>query len=194
MGNPFSDRPILNAPYAYPSRHWELDDACQPTQKILEARLRAEFITPIPSPKKQKGAPKQETFIFHEGTGLTSAAQSYDHTAVINGVRHEVDRWRLDPDPNHWRVTPKAGRLLQPSDPDSYYASRELVPSDLLDKVKRPKIVITNYPALRRRERLEISKGGRLLLQGRGGEALDTQETQGQMLQRILPDLMGIKA
>jgi type III restriction enzyme len=50
VGNPFSDRPILNAPYAYPSRHWELDDACQPTQKILEARRRAEFITPTPSP------------------------------------------------------------------------------------------------------------------------------------------------
>jgi hypothetical protein len=57
MGHPFFDRPILNSPYAYPSRHWELDDTGQPTQKIIETRRRAEFITPIPKPKKQKGAP-----------------------------------------------------------------------------------------------------------------------------------------
>jgi type III restriction enzyme len=57
----------------------------------------------------------------------------------------------------------------------------------------RAKIVITNYHAFKRRERLEVSKGGRLLLQGRGGEALDTQETEGQMLQRVMPDLMGLK-
>ncbi len=84
-------------------------------------------------------------------------------------------------------------RVLQPSDPDSYYASRELVPGDLLDEVKRAKIVITNYHAFKRRERTEVSKGGRLLLQGRGGDALDTQETEGQMLQRVMPDLMGMK-
>ncbi len=35
-------------------------------------------------------------------------------------------------------------RVLQPNDPDSYYASRELVPSDLIDDVNRAKIVITN--------------------------------------------------
>src|SRR4029077_12759252 len=40
--------PILNSPYAYPMRHWELDAEGQPTQKILESRRRAEFITPIP--------------------------------------------------------------------------------------------------------------------------------------------------
>jgi type III restriction enzyme len=69
VGNPFFDRPILNSPYACPIRHWELDDTGQPTQKILEARRRAEFITPIPKPKKQKGAPKQESFLFDEGEG-----------------------------------------------------------------------------------------------------------------------------
>ena len=306
MSNPFFDRPILNSPYAYPARHWELDDAGQPTQKIVEARRRAEFITPIPKPKKQKGAPKQFDLAFDEGKGLSTEAQRYDHTAIINAVRQEVDRWRLDPDPNHWRVTPETARLLahwrqhpfsslrpffcqieavetaiwltevapqigkagerfpthltdanhdanpelmrlalklatgagkttvmamliawqtvnavrrpsakkftrgflivapgltikdrlrvlQPNDPDSYYASRELVPGDLLDDVRRAKIVITNYHAFRRRERIELSKGGRLLLQGRGGDALDTLETEGQMLQRVMPDLMGLK-
>nr|WP_231374847.1 MULTISPECIES: DEAD/DEAH box helicase family protein [unclassified Polaromonas] len=83
-------------------------------------------------------------------------------------------------------------RVLQPNDPDSYYASRELVPGDMLGDLERAKIVITNYHAFKPRERLELSKGGRLLLQGRGGEALNTQETEGQMLQRVMPDLMGL--
>jgi len=33
-------------------------------------------------------------------------------------------------------------RVLYPNDPDSYYASRELVPSDMLEDVKKAKIVI----------------------------------------------------
>ncbi len=83
-------------------------------------------------------------------------------------------------------------RVLQPNDPDSYYADRELVPSDMLEDIKRAKIVITNYHAFKLRERMELSKGGRSLLQGRGA-ALNTLETEGQMLQRVMPDLMGIK-
>ena len=55
MTNPFFDHPILNSPYAYPARHWELDDQGQPTQRIIESRRRAEFITPIPKPRKRKG-------------------------------------------------------------------------------------------------------------------------------------------
>ncbi|MBI1763057.1 MAG: DEAD/DEAH box helicase family protein, partial [Acidobacteria bacterium] len=83
-------------------------------------------------------------------------------------------------------------RVLQPSDPDSYYADRELVPSDLLEDAKRAKLVITNYHAFKLRERLELTKGNRSLLQGRGA-ALNTLETEGQMLQRVMPDLMGLK-
>ena len=64
-------------------------------------------------------------------------------------------------------------RVLQPNDPDSYYASRELVPHDMLGDLERAKIVITNYHAFKMRERLELSKGGRALLQGRG-QALST--------------------
>jgi type III restriction enzyme len=83
-------------------------------------------------------------------------------------------------------------RVLQPNDPDSYYASRELVPKDMLPDLDRAKIVITNYHTFKRRERIELSKGGRSLLQGRG-DALDTLETEGQMLQRAMPGLMGMK-
>ena len=83
-------------------------------------------------------------------------------------------------------------RVLQPNDPDSYYGSRELVPADMLGDLDRAKIVITNYHAFMRRETLAISKGGRALLQGRGSE-IATRETAGQMLQRVMPDLMGMK-
>ena len=84
-------------------------------------------------------------------------------------------------------------RVLQPNDPDSYYASRELVPSDMLADVNRAKIVITNYHAFKLRERIELSAGGRALLKGRTGQDLNTVETEGQMLQRVMPDLMGMK-
>ena len=83
-------------------------------------------------------------------------------------------------------------RVLQPNDPDSYYQARELVPSDMLDDLNRAKIVITNYHAFKLRERLDIAKGTRSLLQGRG-DALETAETEGQMLQRVMPELMNIK-
>ena len=303
--NPFFDRPILNSPYGYPARHWELDDQGQPTQKIIESRRRAEFITPIPKPKKRKGLDQQSSLVFDEGKGLSTAQQQYDHTAIIDAVRKQVDLWRQLPNPNDWRVTPETARLLQhwrhhkfsgirpffcqieavetaiwltevapqagksgegflehlaranadanpevmrlalklatgagkttvmamliawqtinavrrpqskrftrgflvvspgltikdrlrvlqPNDPDSYYASRELVPTDMLEDVKRAKIVITNYHAFKLRERIDLSKGGRSLLQGRG-EELATLETEGQMLQRVMPDLMGMK-
>ncbi len=83
-------------------------------------------------------------------------------------------------------------RVLQPNDPDSYYKDRELVPGDMLGEIVRAKIVITNYHAFKLRERIELSKGGRSLLQGRG-EELDTLETEGQMIQRVMPGLMGLK-
>lgn len=304
MSNPFFDHPILNSPYAPPSQHWELDESGQPTQRVIETRRKAEFITPIPKPKKRK-ATNQKEFVFDEGKNLSTEKQQYDVTSIINEVRRHVDTWRSWPNPNEWQVTPETARLLQhwrhhkfsnqrpffcqveavetaiwltevaphtksgkalldhlananrdanpellrlalklatgagkttvmamliawqtinavrrpgskhftrgflvctpgltikdrlrvlqPNDPDNYYLTRELVPNDLLDEVKRAKIVITNYHAFKLRERVELSSGGRALLQGRGGEELNTLETEGQMLQRVMPDLMGMK-
>ena len=83
-------------------------------------------------------------------------------------------------------------RVLMPNDPESYYASRELVPADMMQDLNRAKIVITNYHAFKLRERLDISRGGRSLLQG-NGEAIQTLETEGQMLQRVMPELLGEK-
>jgi type III restriction enzyme len=304
LSDPFFDHPILNSPYDYPRRHWELDEQGQPTPKIIEQRRGAKFITPIPKPKKRKSA-EQTGFVFDEGKGLSTKEQQYDPTSIINEVRGYVDIWRALPNPNQWQVTPETARLLkhwrssnfagvrpffcqveaaetaiwltevapqsangkrlldnlaaankdanpelmrlalklatgagkttvmamiiawqtinavrrsgsknftrgflicapgltikdrlrvlQPNDPDSYYASRELVPGDMLEDIIQAKIVITNYHAFKLRERIDLSKGGRQLLQGRTGEDINTQETEGQMLQRVMPELMGIK-
>ena len=304
MSDPFFDKPILNSPYKCPSRHWELDETGQPTQEIIESRRPAEFITPIPTPKKQKGSSAEQVLVFDEAAErLGTEGQQYDLREIINGVREQVDLWRKLPE-SQWRVTPETARLLkhwrhhrfsgirpffcqveavetaiwltevapqvgrvgkdfldylasanrdadlprlalklatgagkttvmamliawqtinavrrpqsrrftrgflvvtpgitikdrlrvlQPNDPDSYYRSRELIPSDLLPDLDRAKIVITNYHAFKLRERLEVSKGTRSLLQGRG-EPLTTLETEGQMLQRVMPELMGVKS
>ena len=89
MSRAFFERPILHSPYEYPARHWELDASGQPTQNITTSRRRAELITPIPKAKKQKGAAKQDALLFDE---RSTQEQQYDHTAVINAVRTEVDK------------------------------------------------------------------------------------------------------
>ncbi len=305
METRFFEQPILNSPYEYPARHWELDAGGQPTDRVLEHRRRVSFITPIPKPKKQKAA--QPELVFDAGAKALEEAgrQQYDLTELISGVRQRVDRWRELPDEGAWRVTPETARLLrqwrshrfgdirpffcqveavetaiwltevapalgkegrrfldqidtaseqanpglarlalklatgagkttvmamliawqtinavrrpgsrkftrgflvvtpgvtirdrlrvlQPNDPDAYYASHELVPGDMLRDLERAKIVITNYHAFMPRERLELSKGGRALLRGSGPD-LATRETEGQMLQRVMPELMSMK-
>jgi len=305
VSNPFFEHPILNSPYRYPIRHWELDPQGQPTQQIIENRRRAEFITPIPKPRKRKAAVEQRQIVFDEGKGLSTEEQQYDPTSIINELRQHVDQWRSLPNPADWHVTPETSRLLQhwrhhefndirpffcqieaietaiwlsevapavarigktflehlananndanpelmrlalklatgagkttvmamliawqtvnavrrpqskkftrgflvvtpgltikdrlrvlqANDPDSYYRGREIVPADMLEDLNKAKIVITNYHAFKLRERMELSKGGRSLLQGRG-EPLKTLETDGQMLQRAMPELMGMK-
>ncbi len=303
MTTEFFEKPILNSPYTAPTLHWELDESGQPTQRTVDGRRKASFVTPIPKARKQtKG---QTALVLDEGKGLSTGEQAYDIRSLINELRIQVDRWRQLRNPNDWRVTPVTRRLLQhwrthnfsgirpffcqieavetviwltevapelgrdgkrfldhlsavnrdanpellrlalklatgagkttvmamiivwqtinavrhpsskrftrgflvvtpgitirdrlqvlqPNDPYAYYAERELVPSDMVAELLKAKIVITNYHAFKLRERLEISKGGRALLQGRG-PALQTLETEGQMLQRVMPELMGMK-
>ena len=79
-------------------------------------------------------------------------------------------------------------RVLMPNDPESYYRHRELVPNDMIGDIERAKIVITNYHAFKRREEMVVSKVGRALL----GNP-ETIESEGKMLQRVMPELMGMK-
>ena len=295
----FFEQPILNSPYEYPARHWELDDSGQPTQNIIERRRLAEFITPIPRPRR--GGTQREMTL--DDSGLSADGQQYDVAASVNEIRRRVDEWRRIPNPSSWGVTPETARLLQhwrhhefsryrpffcqveavetiiwltevaprlgadvravlnrlkavsddanpdlarialklatgagkttvmamliawqtvnavrrptsnrftrqflvvapgitirdrlrvliPNDPESYYASRELVPPDMMETLRRARIVVTNYHALRPRERVGLSAANRDLLRGRGGNALQTVETPGQMIQRVMPELM----
>ncbi len=113
MSDLFFKRPVLNSPYDYPLRHWELDDDGQPTQRIVEARRSAKFVTPIPKPKKRKGKVEQMALRFEEGLGLSTEDQQYDLTSIINSVRGQVDEWRSIPDSGRWNVTPETARLLK---------------------------------------------------------------------------------
>src|SRR6266851_2941018 len=113
MGNQFFERPILNSPYDYPTQYWELDQHGQPTHRIIESRRRAEFITPIPKPRKRKETADERKFVFDEGKGLSTVEQQYDPTPIINELRSHVDQWRALTSPNDWLVTPETARLLQ---------------------------------------------------------------------------------
>src|ERR671932_696212 len=119
MPEQFFEQPILNSPYLYPSRHWELDADGQPTNRILEQRRSADFVSPVPKPKKRKRAEAQQLGLVFEG-GFTENGdvpvgdgQLYNPTQFINGVRSQVDAWRQLPNPADWKVTPETARLLQ---------------------------------------------------------------------------------
>ena len=83
-------------------------------------------------------------------------------------------------------------RVLLPSDPENIYKTTGLVPLDLLPEVLKARIVVTNYHAFKMRERITLSKGGRAGLQGHGAE-IATLETEGQMIQRVMGELMGTR-
>jgi type III restriction enzyme len=110
MSEDFFRRPILNSPYDYPARHWELDSTGQPTQNVATSRRRADFITPIPKPKKRKTS--QGELRLEDEKGLSTANQQYDLTSIINQVRGAVDSWRKLPE-GSWAVTPETARLLK---------------------------------------------------------------------------------
>jgi hypothetical protein len=112
VSNPFFERPILNSPYDCPRKHWELDEHGQPTQRIIETRRKAEFITPIPKPRK-RSATSQGRIIYDEGKGLSTEKQEYDPTPIINEVRQRLEGWRSLRNPSDWLVTPETARLLQ---------------------------------------------------------------------------------
>jgi type III restriction enzyme len=111
MSNSFFDHPILNSPYEYPGRHWELDEAGQPTSRIIDDRRRVSFISPIPKPRKQRS--KQAEMVLADPAGMSTADQQYDSATFINELRQQVDAWRSLPSPSQWLVSPETARLLQ---------------------------------------------------------------------------------
>ena len=128
------------------------------------------------------------------GSGKTTVMAMLIAWQTVNAVRHpQSQRFTR----GFLVVTPGIPirdrlRVLQPNDPDSYYRSRDLVPADMAGELGKARIVITNYHAFIRRETMSLAKGSRALLQGHGPE-IETRETDGQMLQRVMPELMGTK-
>ena len=119
MNPHFFERPVLNSPYLPPDRHWELDGDGQPTHKVVRRRRPADFVTPVPKPRRAgRGTTgtvvgsDQAMLVLDEGRGLSTADQQYLKD-VINSVRDHVTRWRAIPDPNDWRVTPETARILR---------------------------------------------------------------------------------
>lgn len=84
-------------------------------------------------------------------------------------------------------------QIILPSHPDNYYATRELIPADMLGDIAKAKIALTNYHAFKRKETIEVSKVGRALLQGRDPEPVVTTETESAMLRRVFGGLEGVK-
>src|SRR6266478_5560337 len=76
----FFERPILNSPYAYPDRHWELDADGQPTNQILPKRRGSKLLTPVPKPQKRRRTANQPGFVFDSGHGLSTEEQEYNPT------------------------------------------------------------------------------------------------------------------
>jgi type III restriction enzyme len=109
MSTAFFEQPILNSPYAYPGRHWELDADGQPTNNILDQRRKSAFITPVPKPRKRRrgDAGQQSEILFTEPEAISTAAQQYDPNTIINEIRGYVDQWRKLPNPDQWQVTPE---------------------------------------------------------------------------------------
>lgn len=109
MAQQFFDSPILNSPYTIPQQHWELDNEGQPTNQRIPHRRPAEFITPIPKPKKRKVA-QVELFVDRD---ISTDNQQYETSLFINSIRDKVSEWRSLSNPADWKVTPETARLLQ---------------------------------------------------------------------------------
>ncbi|MBY0261757.1 MAG: DEAD/DEAH box helicase family protein, partial [Phycisphaerales bacterium] len=76
-------------------------------------------------------------------------------------------------------------RVLQPSDPESYYSKLDIVPADLRGDLQRAKVVITNYHAFQLREKVKASKLTRELLAKDGKPSPALTETPGEMVRRV---------
>ncbi|MCR4412946.1 MAG: DEAD/DEAH box helicase family protein, partial [Thermoguttaceae bacterium] len=62
-------------------------------------------------------------------------------------------------------------RVLLPSDPGNYYRALDIVPADLMSQLGQAKIVITNFHAFKRREKVKVARLTKDVLTGGNGGA-----------------------
>ena len=84
-------------------------------------------------------------------------------------------------------------RVLQPNDPDSYYSDRELVPADMLDDIGRRRSSSRTTTRSSCARRWSSRRADGRCSRGATATAAQTLETEGQMIQRVMPELMGMK-
>jgi len=77
-------------------------------------------------------------------------------------------------------------RVLLPNDGDNYYRKLDVVPPELMDRLNRAKVVITNFHTFLLREKVTAGKLTRRLLAGRDTAAQSPfTETPDQMVRRV---------
>ncbi|WP_420963380.1 BPTD_3080 family restriction endonuclease [Brucella sp. IR073] len=112
MTKPFYAEPILNSPYAAPTRHHALSASGEPLDlPPIEGRRRSEYIAPVPKSRRSKQDPKKQASLDLDSQD--GGAARYNLSKLINEIRGHVESWRKIPNPNDWGVTPVTQRLLQ---------------------------------------------------------------------------------
>ncbi len=128
------------------------------------------------------------------GAGKTTIMAMIIAWQTINSLWHPTDRRFTH---GFLVITPGITikdrlRVLQPNDPESYYQHRELVPKEMLNELNKARIVITNFHAFKQRDTMDLPKVSRAFLQGNDAPVSLT-ETVGQMIKRVIPELMSMK-
>ena len=291
MTEQFEVNPILNTPYDMPTRHWELDDDCRPTGRVLDGRRTSVHLVPIPASERARRQREQQ--------GDLGLEEKVKENPIINRIRRQVNDWRNKPADKqgityitqklleHWKegdatprpffcqveaaetfiwlneVAPNTGegrrildeikeanaeanpgllryaakmatgsgkttvmamliayhtinknrtpassrfsknfliispgitikdrlRVLLPTDPNSMYRGRGVVPNEFFDDIKKANIIITNYHTFRRRERLKMSPTARDVIRGNNTDDTPNLETEGEMIVRACGSL-----
>jgi type III restriction enzyme len=78
-------------------------------------------------------------------------------------------------------------RVLLPNDPQNYYRQHDIIPTDLLTELGKAKIIITNFHALKLRERVTAGKITKDILKQSGISPFT--ETPDQMVRRVCREL-----
>ena len=76
-------------------------------------------------------------------------------------------------------------RVLLPNDPQNYYSTMEIVPTDMMDDLGKVKILITNYHAFKRRDKLGAGKVTKSILGNGDGDTSAFIESEGEMVRRV---------
>lgn len=82
-------------------------------------------------------------------------------------------------------------RVLLPQDASNIYQTLDLVPPDLMDAVKKAKIVITNFHGFQLRAVEDVPTLDKQILAGRERDPTQMfRESEGEMVARVAPELM----